>query len=313
MQIKTMNHENFNPSSPEYKEVKDLPKEEQVNFADVEGGFVRSSAMKELEEAKPRAELAEKSRTLLEKALGRHYKTHDILHHDGVIENNKIDAENRTEKMENERIVVASRIDHLMGEARRLDVMGEDEKKVLIEKIKKLYSTKELLSITRNTYSSQPSEYGGPALSILVELAKAGDEDALKGLVNLTSKGESYYATKSKIVNKFASHGGDIAKQAIIEILGKVPEDEFTVIEDVVNSLIRVGGEDVTDAIVKHIEKICADNTGRPGRIKPLIRYLKDKEGAHVVKALRYIHKRNFSHGIDKVVLDALEYRGVKI
>lgn len=39
-----MSLESFNPSSPKYKDVKDLPQEEQENFADVPGGFVMKSA-----------------------------------------------------------------------------------------------------------------------------------------------------------------------------------------------------------------------------------------------------------------------------
>lgn len=40
-----MSIESFNPGSPEYREVKDLPQEHQAEFANVEGGFVQKSAL----------------------------------------------------------------------------------------------------------------------------------------------------------------------------------------------------------------------------------------------------------------------------
>jgi hypothetical protein len=46
-----MSKEMFNPSAPEYKKVEDLPKEEQGNFANVEGGFVKKEAKEELRDA----------------------------------------------------------------------------------------------------------------------------------------------------------------------------------------------------------------------------------------------------------------------
>mgnify|MGYP001766435225 CR=1 FL=1 len=49
----------FNPSRPEYKKVKDLPKEEQRHFANEEGGgFVRKEAKEEFDDAKKIVELA---------------------------------------------------------------------------------------------------------------------------------------------------------------------------------------------------------------------------------------------------------------
>ncbi|HAR99709.1 MAG: hypothetical protein US57_C0003G0015 [Candidatus Moranbacteria bacterium GW2011_GWC2_37_73] len=40
----SMEQPKFNPHNPEYKKVEDLPKEEQVNYSDVEGGFVQKEA-----------------------------------------------------------------------------------------------------------------------------------------------------------------------------------------------------------------------------------------------------------------------------
>jgi hypothetical protein len=50
--------ETFNPSAPEFKKVEDLPKEEQPNFENVEGGFVRKEAAEELKDAESIARLA---------------------------------------------------------------------------------------------------------------------------------------------------------------------------------------------------------------------------------------------------------------
>ena len=50
--------ENFNPKSPEYKKIEDLPEKEQNNFVNVEGGFVRKEAAKELSDAELSAEIA---------------------------------------------------------------------------------------------------------------------------------------------------------------------------------------------------------------------------------------------------------------
>ena len=44
--------EKFNPFDPEYKKVADLPKEEQKNFKDVEGGFVKNTAFENIDEAR---------------------------------------------------------------------------------------------------------------------------------------------------------------------------------------------------------------------------------------------------------------------
>lgn len=41
----------FDPSSPEYNKVEDLPKEHQKEFVDVKGGFVRRSALEVLKDA----------------------------------------------------------------------------------------------------------------------------------------------------------------------------------------------------------------------------------------------------------------------
>lgn len=46
-----MNVEKFNPNNPDYKKVEDLPQEEQVNFKNVEGGFVKNTAPEDIEAA----------------------------------------------------------------------------------------------------------------------------------------------------------------------------------------------------------------------------------------------------------------------
>lgn len=48
----------FNPSASQYKKVEDLPKEEQTNFTDVDGGFVRKDAKAELVDAYKIVDLA---------------------------------------------------------------------------------------------------------------------------------------------------------------------------------------------------------------------------------------------------------------
>ena len=40
----------FNPSNSEYKKVEDLPMEERENFKNVEGGFVKRSAIENTDE-----------------------------------------------------------------------------------------------------------------------------------------------------------------------------------------------------------------------------------------------------------------------
>jgi hypothetical protein len=49
--------ENFNPSSPEYKKVEDLPEEHQADFVNVEGGFVTKEANENIERAEKMASL----------------------------------------------------------------------------------------------------------------------------------------------------------------------------------------------------------------------------------------------------------------
>lgn len=54
-----MSEKMFDPSNAQYKEVNDLPKEEQGKFADIEkGGFVRKEAKEEFDDAKKIVELA---------------------------------------------------------------------------------------------------------------------------------------------------------------------------------------------------------------------------------------------------------------
>lgn len=48
----------FNPSSPEYKKVEDLPQEHQAEFVDVEGGFVKKEAVETMSESEKLAAIA---------------------------------------------------------------------------------------------------------------------------------------------------------------------------------------------------------------------------------------------------------------
>lgn len=59
-----MYKETFNPSDSKYLKVEDLPKEEQKNFVNVPGGFVRKEARETLNEAEIIAELANQLKKL---------------------------------------------------------------------------------------------------------------------------------------------------------------------------------------------------------------------------------------------------------
>ena len=54
--------EQFNPYDKKYKKVEDLPEKEKGNFENVEGGFVRKDAARELADANLSAEIAKSSK-----------------------------------------------------------------------------------------------------------------------------------------------------------------------------------------------------------------------------------------------------------
>jgi hypothetical protein len=61
------NMEQFNPHDPKYKKVLDLPKEEQENFVDVDGGFVRKEVLKADEGWQEEARKANEGRSIFKK------------------------------------------------------------------------------------------------------------------------------------------------------------------------------------------------------------------------------------------------------
>ncbi|MBI5798820.1 MAG: DUF4116 domain-containing protein [Candidatus Yonathbacteria bacterium] len=72
-----MSHEAFNPHNPEYKKVKDLPQEEQKNFADFEDGFVGEKAVEALDDS-------EKITIIASALVGRGITAVDVLHADAL-------------------------------------------------------------------------------------------------------------------------------------------------------------------------------------------------------------------------------------
>lgn len=70
-----MNPEEFDPSNPEYKKVEDLPQEHQSEFSNVEGGFVRKEAVKELREAEASAKDWNSVRPFVERVTGKNKST----------------------------------------------------------------------------------------------------------------------------------------------------------------------------------------------------------------------------------------------
>lgn len=59
----------FNPSSPEYKKVEDLPQGHQAEFADVEGGFVKKEAIENKEKAERMAHVENSIRSKMDEAI----------------------------------------------------------------------------------------------------------------------------------------------------------------------------------------------------------------------------------------------------
>jgi hypothetical protein len=73
--------EQFNPSNPEYKNVEDLPVEEQEKYVNTEEGFVTKEAMDTYNEAIDDAKERNSRRSLKEKILGqRKTDPMDLLH-----------------------------------------------------------------------------------------------------------------------------------------------------------------------------------------------------------------------------------------
>lgn len=66
--MKFMEHmEQFNPHDSKYKKISDLPNEEQENFVDVDGGFVRKEVLKADEEWQEEARKANEGRSIFKK------------------------------------------------------------------------------------------------------------------------------------------------------------------------------------------------------------------------------------------------------
>lgn len=103
-----MNQEKFDPHNPEYKKVEDLPQEQQAEFADVEGGFVRKEAIEEYRSAEAKTKQENSQRSFVDKSLGKNKMTSlDILHKAGLVENKEVlekeqrKAEEFKQKIEN--------------------------------------------------------------------------------------------------------------------------------------------------------------------------------------------------------------------
>lgn len=79
-----MSPEKFNPSNPEYKEVKDLPQEHQENFVDVKGGFVGENAKMEFVKAEDRAKIENESRPLVSQVFKGKETGLGVLHQDAL-------------------------------------------------------------------------------------------------------------------------------------------------------------------------------------------------------------------------------------
>ncbi|MDO8604711.1 MAG: hypothetical protein Q7K40_04960 [bacterium] len=95
---------NFNPSNPEYKEVKDLPQEEQKNFVDVEGGFVMKEALEHVESANEDAALRNKRRGILQKLFNvSEVSELEVLHEEAFSEDKTLDNAKQEERIEKER------------------------------------------------------------------------------------------------------------------------------------------------------------------------------------------------------------------
>lgn len=94
---------NFNPSNPEYKEVKDLPQEVQKDFADVEGGFVTKEALEHAESANEDAALKNKRRGILQKLFNvGEVSELDVLHEEAFFEDKILDNAKNEERIKKE-------------------------------------------------------------------------------------------------------------------------------------------------------------------------------------------------------------------
>lgn len=82
-----MNPEKFNPNSPEYMEVKDLPKNQQENFADVSDGFVRKEVLENQARHEKDAKEINSVRSSIYKLFGRNkVSVSDNLHTEALSE-----------------------------------------------------------------------------------------------------------------------------------------------------------------------------------------------------------------------------------
>lgn len=81
-----MNPEKFNPTNPEYKRVEDLPQEHHESFVNIEGGFVKKDAKKELIAADGRAKQQNVGRTFLNRMFTGSETGLSVLHQDALSE-----------------------------------------------------------------------------------------------------------------------------------------------------------------------------------------------------------------------------------
>lgn len=105
-----MNPEKFNPSNPEYKEVNDLPKNQQENFTDVSGGFVRKEVLENQTRHEEDAKEINKLRSGIDKLFGRKK----------VLADDRLINEATDEDMENS----MSGTDHEFGSNRRAELIN---------------------------------------------------------------------------------------------------------------------------------------------------------------------------------------------
>jgi len=78
--------EGFNPMNPEFKKVEDLPKEEQENFRDVNGGFVKKETLEYQKELEEKAKTESLQRPFLDKLLRKkEIRFMEIAHERGFL------------------------------------------------------------------------------------------------------------------------------------------------------------------------------------------------------------------------------------
>lgn len=136
----------FNPSNPEYKEVKDLPQEVQEDFIDVDGGFVRKEAAGHAEDAGEDAALSNKRRGIIQKLFNVSEMSElSVLHEEAISEDKALDNAKHEERIrkEEEEHVIASQA---RAEKRRV----QEEKWKSSEEFKKLSLFKEFWEMKPN-------------------------------------------------------------------------------------------------------------------------------------------------------------------